>query len=79
MKVTVHLHSSLQVQTPDGPRRKVDIDLDENAAMEDLISSLKLKIGPERLLLGINGEIAKLTDMLHDGDHVHLMLPISGG
>ena len=79
MKVIAHLHSSLQVQTPDGPKRKLEVELDDGAVLEDLITALEIKIDPERLLLGINGEIAKLEDPLRAGDHVHLMLPISGG
>ena len=79
MKVTVHLHSSLQVQTDEGPKRVLDLEMEEGAVLKDIITTLALEIDPGQLLLGINGEIARLEDPLRDGDHVHLMLPISGG
>jgi molybdopterin converting factor small subunit len=57
----------------------MELNMDEGAVLEDIIKRLALEVDPGRLLLGINGEIARLGDPLHDGDHVHLMLPISGG
>jgi len=53
--------------------------MEEGALLLDIITTLSLEIDPGHLLLGINGEIARLEDLLQDGDHVHLMLPISGG
>lgn len=79
MKVTVHLHSSLQIETPDGPQRRLEVELEKGATVMDLINHLKLTVDPGRLLLGINGEVARLGDQIADGDFVHLMLPVSGG
>lgn len=79
MKVSVHLHSTLMVETPEGPRRRLEVDLQGGSTIMDLIRFLDLEIAPDSLLLGINGEVARLDDQIHAGDHVHLMLPISGG
>ncbi len=79
MKVTVHLHSTLQIETPAGPKRRVVVDLEPGATIQSLIGHLKIQTDPARLLLGLNGEVAGLTELLQDGDHVHLMLPASGG
>lgn len=79
MTITVHLHSKLMVETAEGLARRLDVVLVEGSTVTELIAQLKISIEPEMLLIGINGNVAKLEDKLHEGDHVHLMLPVSGG
>ncbi len=79
MIVTVHLHTTLQQQTPDGPRRQVELNLPDGLALVDLIQRLDIEIDPDETLLIINGRMAELSQPVSDGDQVHLIPAISGG
>lgn len=79
MRITVHLHSKLMVETPEGKKRRLEVELEKNSSVTDLISFLELSIEPRLLLVGINDEPAGLDSKLQDGDRVHLILPVSGG
>lgn len=79
MIVTVLLHTILQIQTPEGPKRRLEVDIPSDSTVLDLIEHLEIEIDPEDLLLAVNGRIAHLDQQLEESDKVHLMLPISGG
>jgi len=79
MKIVVHLHSILQRKTPQGTQRKLEVELPEGSTIQDLVENLEVEVAPEHLSLALNGRVAKLEQELHDGDKVHLMVPISGG
>jgi sulfur carrier protein ThiS len=79
MKIVVHLHSILQLKTPQGLQRRLEVELPEGSTIQDLIEHLAVEVDPEHLSLVLNGRVAKLEQVLEDGDKVHLMVPISGG
>lgn len=79
MKIVVHLHSILQRKTPQGLQRKLEVELPEGSTIQDLVDHLEVEVAPEHLSLALNGRVARLEQVLHDGDKVHLMVPISGG
>lgn len=79
MKVTVHLHTILQRQTPDGLQERLDVTLPPGSTVADLIQHLSIGLAPAALLVAVNGRVATLDHPLHDGDQVNLMPAISGG
>jgi len=79
VQITVHLHSKLIVETPEGKKRRLEIEIAENSRVKDLVSLLELTIEPRLLLVGINDQPAGIESRLEDGDRVHLILPVSGG
>ena len=79
MKVTVHLHTILQRQTPEGPQRQMDVALLSGSTLADLIEDLGIEMPLEGMLLVVNGRTAPTSHILHEGDQVHLMPAISGG
>jgi sulfur carrier protein ThiS len=79
VNVTVHLHTILQRQTPEGLVGQLAISLPENTTMAELLDSLEIELEPEHLLLVVNGRTAELQRVLQDGDQVNLMPAISGG
>lgn len=79
MLVTVHLHTILQKQTDHGLVSRLQIELPDSARLVDLIERLEIELGPEALLLAVNGRVADPERHLEDGDQVNLMPAISGG
>ncbi len=79
MKVTVHLHTILQRQTPDGMLRQMEVDLASGGTLAMLLQHLEVELDPEHLLLAVNGRVAGLDQALKEGDQVNLMPAISGG
>lgn len=79
MNVTVHLHTILQRQTPEGLVGRLAVSLPENTTLGGLLDSLEIELEPEHLLLVVNGRTARLRRVLRDGDQVNLMPAISGG
>lgn len=77
--MAVHLHTTLQRQTPQGLLRKLAVDLPEQSTLADLLDHLKVELPVEALLLVINGRVADLEQVLQDGDEVNLMPALSGG
>ncbi len=77
--VTVHLHTILQRQTPDGLVSRLELEIPSGSSLADLIQYLAIDLEPEHLLLVINGRVAELNRTLHTGDQVNLMPAISGG
>lgn len=74
MKVRVRLYASLRKFGPE----EQEVELPQNATIEDVIKLLKL---PEKipLLRIINGEHRTLKHTLKEGDEVALFPPIAGG
>lgn len=79
MNITVHLHTILQRQTPEGVIGRLDVTLPLDSSVSDLIEYLQIKLAVENLLLVVNGRMAEPTQVLRDGDVVNLMPAISGG
>lgn len=79
MIVTVHLHTILQRQTPEGLVDRLDVNLPSGVTLAGLLQQLEIELAPEFLLLVINGRVASLDDILQDGDEVNLMPALSGG
>lgn len=77
--VTVHLHTILQRQTPDGLVSRLELEIPSGSSLADLLQYLAIDLEPEHLLLVINGRMAELNRTLHTGDQVNLMPAISGG
>ena len=76
--VTVHLHTVLQRQTPEGHVRRVEAVLPAAATVATLLHELEIDY-PEPLLVVVNGRQAEPDHILQDRDEVHLVPPISGG
>ena len=79
MVVTVHLHTILERHTPDGPIRKIDVNLPDGSVLQDVLSLLEINIPPEALLLVVNGRLVDIDHILSPGDRLNLMPAISGG
>lgn len=79
MRVTAHLHTILQRQTPDGLVRRLDVDLPGGSRVDDLLLALEITLPLESLLLAVNGRVADPEQILKEGDQVNIMPAISGG
>jgi len=79
MVVTVHLHTLLQRETPEGMQRKLDVTMLSGSSMADLMANLGVEMPLEALLLVANGRLTEPTYLLQEGDQIHLMPAISGG
>lgn len=79
MKVSVHLHTILQRQTPQGLIRRLEVELPGGSRVADLLKTLEIALPVEALMLAVNGRVAEPETTLQDGDEVNLMPAISGG
>lgn len=79
MVVTVHLHTILQRQTPEGPLRVLEVDLPGGSTLLDLLHQMEIKLAGDDLLLVVNGRLAEEGQVLKEGDQVHLIPALSGG
>ena len=79
VNISVHLHTILQRQTPEGLVGRVDARLPEGSTIADLLQHLQVALEPDALLLVVNGRMAELEQTLLEGDQVNLMPAISGG
>ncbi len=79
MKVTVHLHTILQRQTPEGLIRRLEVELPGGSRVADLLTTLAINFPEEALLLAVNRRVANGATLLQDGDQVNIMPAISGG
>ena len=79
MKLTVHLHTILQKETPEGLQNRIEVNIPAGSTLGDLLASLEISQHPDSLLLAVNGRVADVSQILHPGDQVNLMPAISGG
>lgn len=79
MQITVHLHTILQRQTPEGIINRIEIDIPEGSTLADLIDSLEIQLSVDNMLLAVNHRTAEVDQVLKEGDVVNLMPAISGG
>jgi molybdopterin converting factor small subunit len=79
LTVVVHLHTTLQRPTPNGPLRRMDLALPAGSTLGDLLGRLSLTHLDDSVLLVINGRQADSRCVLRDGDEVHLIPALSGG
>lgn len=77
--LTVHLHTVLQRQTPDGLVNRLSVSLPAGSTLTDLIRFLEIDFPADSMLHVVNGRLAELDQILQDGDRVDLMPAISGG
>ena len=79
MKVTAHLHTILQRQTPEGLIRRLEVELPGGSRVADLLLKLEIMLPLDALLLAVNGRVADPEQILKEGDQVNIMPAISGG
>jgi sulfur carrier protein ThiS len=79
LRVTVHLHSILQIETPEGMLNRLEVVLPQGSTMASLLERLQISISPDHMLLAHNGRVVDLDQPLQEGDQVNLMPAISGG
>jgi len=79
MQVTVHLHTILQRETPDGTIGRLEMSLPDESTLAELIEHLEIPLSPDHMILAVNRRMAELDQVLKDGDTVNLMPAISGG
>jgi sulfur carrier protein ThiS len=79
LKIIVHLHTVLQIQTTSGPVSKLTVELPSGSRLKDLITHLAITLPLEALMLAVNYRVADENLELQDGDQVNIMPAISGG
>jgi len=77
--VTVHLHTILQRQTPDGVIGQLTVELPAGCTVAELLQRLEVPLDPDALLLVVNGRVVEPDHTLAQHDKVNLMPAISGG
>jgi molybdopterin converting factor small subunit len=79
MRVTVHLHTILQRQTPEGMLRRLELSLPPASTLGDLLRRLEIVVQGDAILLVVNGKQVEASHTLADGDEIHLIPALSGG
>ena len=79
MKVEVHLHATLRLETRERGGQIISVDMPENSTINDLLNYLEIDIDPAQMLFVRNGRTTELDNKLKDGDVVNLMTAVSGG
>ena len=77
MQVEVHLHAELVRLAPD-KRGVLMLEVPDGAHVADLLERLALGTQP-RIIVGVNGEAARLDQELVDGARIDLLSPMAGG
>jgi sulfur carrier protein ThiS len=77
VQVEVHLHAELVRLAPDS-RGLLIVDVPEGARVADLLEQLALG-KQRRIIVGLNGESARLDQELTAGARIDLLTPIAGG
>jgi sulfur carrier protein ThiS len=77
--ITVHLHTTLQRRTPEGPQRRLEVTLRPGGRLADVLEQLGLSPDDESILLVVNARVAGPDQALVEGDEVHLIPALSGG
>ena len=79
MVVTVHLHTVLQRETPEGRLRRLDAAVPAECTVADLVRHLAIRLDPDWTLFVVNGRQASLGQALREGDEIHLIPALAGG
>jgi sulfur carrier protein ThiS len=79
MNVSVHLHTVLQRQTPEGLVRQLELSVPPQSNISDLLTQLEIDFPLDSLLLVVNGRLVEEDHVLQEGDKINLMPAISGG
>ena len=79
MVIQVELHTSIQIQTLQGPVCCLPLTLAEDATVADVLRELQISLAPEHLLLVVNRQIVEPDYSLKDGDKLDLIPAMSGG
>ena len=79
MRITVHLHTTLQRRTADGPVRRLEVVVPPQSTLAYLLKELDLPTDQDNILFVVNGRQALPAMELTDGDEVNLIPAISGG
>jgi molybdopterin converting factor small subunit len=77
--VTVHLHTTLQRQTPEGLQRLLRLPLPSGSTLGDLLDCLAIPRTDESILLVVNGRMADSEQLLQHDDEVHVIPALAGG
>jgi len=77
MQVEVHLHAELARLAPN-QRGVLTLDVRDGARVADLLEQLALGT-QRRIIVGLNGEAARLDQELSDGARIDLLTPMAGG
>ena len=78
LRVEIHLHGGLLRYVPDAPRGILWRELPEGARVSDIVASFEfLKEGS--VIVGVDGQSARLDDPVRDGARIDLVPPIAGG
>jgi sulfur carrier protein ThiS len=77
MQVEVHLHAELVRLAPD-TRGVLTLEVPAGAHVSDLLDQLSLDT-QRRVIVGVNGEAARLDQELVDGARIDLLTPMAGG
>lgn len=79
MVITVHLHTILQRQTPEGPVNRVQVELPAGSRLEDLLATMQIPLPAGAIILVQNGIVVGEEAEISEGDVINLMPAISGG
>lgn len=79
MVVTVHLHTVLQRQTPEGIMRRIELSIPSMSTVSDLLALLNIDFPVESMLILVNGRLVEPEHVLEKGDKINLMPAIEGG
>ncbi len=77
--IQVFLHTILQIQTPQGSIRNLEVSLPDGSTLSDLLKQLNITLSADQIMLVINGHVVEETYQVQNGDQVNLMPAISGG
>jgi sulfur carrier protein ThiS len=78
LHIEVHLHGALGRYVADAPRGVVRCELPAGARVADVLASFDFP-AERHVIIGVDGQAAKLDDLLVDGARIDLVPPISGG
>lgn len=77
MQVEVHLHAELAQLAPEN-RGVLKVEVPEGAHVGDLLEQLALGT-QRRIIVGVNGQAARLDQELLEGARIDLLTPMAGG
>jgi sulfur carrier protein ThiS len=78
VQVEVHLHGGLVRYVPEAARGVVKRELSPGARVADVLASFDFPPN-HRVIVGVDGQAAKLDDTITQGARIDLVPPITGG